>query len=31
VLTARLLERSRELHSLIESLHAKLNNGEGNE
>ncbi len=29
VLTARLLERSRELHSLIESLHAKLSNGEG--
>ena len=28
VLTARLLERSRELHSLIESLHAKLSSGE---
>lgn len=30
-LTARLLERSRELHSLIESLHAKLSNGENEE
>jgi len=27
VITARLLERSRELHSLIESLHTKLSNG----
>lgn len=27
-LTARLLERSRELHSMIESLHARLNGGE---
>ncbi|HSH81767.1 MAG TPA: class I SAM-dependent DNA methyltransferase [Herpetosiphonaceae bacterium] len=27
-LTARLLERSRELHSMIESLHAKVNGGE---
>jgi hypothetical protein len=28
-LTARLLERSRELHNMIESLHAKLSNGNG--
>lgn len=31
VLTARLLERSRELHAMIESLHAKLSNNETEE